>query len=206
MFTGLVEEVGEVVRIDDVGDSVRLTVRGPLVVDDAGHGDSISVSGVCLTVVDRGEGAFTADVMKQTLTVSTLAGLGEGSPVNLERAARVGDRLGGHIVQGHVDGTASVVEVEPGEAWRRVRLTLDDELSPLLVDKGSVTLDGVSLTVSAISEPHEQPGWFEVSLIPETLAATTLGGAVAGSRVNVETDVVARHVRRMLALGAGATS
>ena len=206
MFTGLVEELGSVVRLDEAGDSVRLTVRGPLAVGDAAHGDSISVSGVCLTVVDRDGDAFTADVMRQTLVMSTLGDLAPGSAVNLERAARVGDRLGGHIVQGHVDGTATVVETADGDAWRRVRFTLDDALSPLLVDKGSVTLDGVSLTVSAISEPGEARGWFEVSLIPETLAATTLGAAGAGDRVNVETDVVARHVRRMLALDAVAAA
>jgi len=202
MFTGLVEETGSVVALDDVGDSVRLTVRGPLAVEGAEHGDSISVSGVCLTVVASDDDSFTADVMKQTLDMSTLGDLRPGSPVNLERAARVGDRLGGHIVQGHVDGTATVVETEPGDAWRRVRLTLDDALSPLLVDKGSVTLDGVSLTISRISDPGEARGWFEVSLIPETLAATTLGALAAGDRVNVETDVVARHVRRMLSLDA----
>ncbi|MBP1241106.1 riboflavin synthase [Frigoribacterium sp. PvP120] len=204
MFTGLVEEKGRVVRLADAGDSVRLTVHGPLAVDGAGHGDSISVSGVCLTVVERDGESFTADVMKQTLVMSTLGDLAPGLPVNLERAARVGDRLGGHIVQGHVDGTATVLETEEGDAWRRVRLSLADDLSPLLVDKGSVTLDGVSLTVSGISEPGADEGWFEVSLIPETLAATTLGEKAAGDRVNVETDVLARHVRRMLALDATA--
>ncbi|MBD8658805.1 riboflavin synthase [Frigoribacterium sp. CFBP 8754] len=204
MFTGLVEEKGRVVRLADVGDSVRLTVHGPLAVDGAEHGDSISVSGVCLTVVERDGESFTADVMKQTLVMSTLGDLEPGLPVNLERAARVGDRLGGHIVQGHVDGTASVLETEEGDAWRRVRLSLADDLSPLLVDKGSVTLDGVSLTVSRISEPGADEGWFEVSLIPETLAATTLGDKAPGDRVNVETDVLARHVRRMLALDATA--
>ncbi|WP_423919171.1 riboflavin synthase [Frigoribacterium sp. 2-23] len=200
MFTGLVEELGRVDRLDDNGDSLRLTVHAPLAVADAEHGDSISVSGVCLTVVDRDTASFTADVMKQTLDMSTLGGAMVGTPVNLERAARVGDRLGGHIVQGHVDGTAAVLEVEDGDAWRRVRFSLSDDLAPLLVDKGSVTLDGVSLTVSAISEPGAEQGWFEVSLIPETLTATTLGQRVAGDRVNVETDVIARHVRRMLRL------
>ena len=204
MFTGLVEELGRVARVDDQGDSVRLTVHGPAVLTDAAHGDSISVSGVCLTVVEHDGESFTADVMKQTLVMSTLGDLEPGLPVNLERAARVGDRLGGHIVQGHVDGTASVLETEEGDAWRRVRLSLADDLSPLLVDKGSVTLDGVSLTVSGISEPGADEGWFEVSLIPETLAATTLGDKAPGDRVNVETDVLARHVRRMLALDATA--
>jgi riboflavin synthase len=199
MFTGLVEELGRVERVDDQGDSVRLTVHGPAVLTDAAHGDSISVSGVCLTVVAQQGDTFTADVMRQTLAMSTVGSFGAGTPVNLERAARVGDRLGGHIVQGHVDGTATVVEIEQGDAWRRVRFDLADDLAPLLVDKGSVTLDGVSLT---ISEPGEAPGWFEVSLIPETLAVTTLGGKAVDDRVNVETDVLARHVRRMLRLDA----
>jgi len=206
MFTGLVEERGQVVRLEPTGDSVRLTVRGPKVVADAEHGDSISVSGVCLTVVDRDGDAFTADVMAQSLRMSTLGALAPGAVVNLERAARVGDRLGGHVVQGHVDATTRVTEVEDGDAWRRVRLALPDELSPLLVDKGSVTLDGVSLTVSAISEAGSAEGWFEVSLIPETLAATTLGDRVPGDEVNVETDVLARHVLRMRAVDAAAAA
>ncbi|GAA0957699.1 riboflavin synthase [Frigoribacterium faeni] len=206
MFTGLVEELGRVVRIDDRGDSVRLTVHGPVAVADAAHGDSISVSGVCLTVVEHDAETFTADVMRQTLAMSTVGSFGAGTAVNLERAARVGDRLGGHIVQGHVDGTARVVEIEEGDAWRRVRFDLADDLAPLLVDKGSVTLDGVSLTVSAISEPGARPGWFEVSLIPETLAVTTLGDRLVGDAVNVETDVLARHVRRMLRLDEIAAS
>ncbi|WP_123505877.1 riboflavin synthase [Frondihabitans sp. PhB188] len=200
MFTGIIEELGRVVRIDDNGDSVRLTVHGPLAVDGVHHGDSIAVSGVCLTVVESTADSFTADVMRQTLVMSTTGDLEAGSSVNLERAARVGDRLGGHIVQGHVDGTATLVELEPGDAWRRLRFSLSDELSPLLVDKGSVTLEGVSLTVSAISDPGTPDAWFEVSLIPETLAATTLGNKAVGDRVNVETDVLARHVRRMLKL------
>ena len=206
MFTGLVEAKGTVVGLEPQGDSVRLTVRGPEVVGDAEHGDSISVSGVCLTVVEHDAETFTADVMAQTLRMSTLGGLEPGQPVNLERAARVGDRLGGHIVQGHVDATARVLEVEDGTAWRRVRFALPDDLSALLVDKGSVTLEGVSLTVSGISDPGAAEGWFEVSLIPETLAATTLGAKVPGDAVNVETDVLARHVLRMRAVDAAAAA
>lgn len=206
MFTGIIEELGRVTAIDDNGDSVRLTVQGPLVVSDVHHGDSISVSGVCLTVVESDAGSFTADVMKQTLVMSTIGTLEAGSPVNLERAARVGDRLGGHIVQGHVDATATLLEIHPGDAWRRLRFSLDPELSPLLVDKGSITLEGVSLTVSDISEAGADEGWFEVSLIPETLAATTLGGKEVSDTVNVETDVLARHVRRMLRIDEIATS
>jgi len=198
VFTGIIEELGRVDEIADNGDSVRLRVHGPLAVEGVHHGDSISVSGVCLTVVASDSASFTADVMKQTLIMSTIGDLGAGSPVNLERAARVGDRLGGHIVQGHVDGTATLLEVHPGDAWRRLRFSLSDELSPLLVDKGSVTLEGVSLTVSDISEAGQADGWFEVSLIPETLSATTLGLKKVGDSVNVETDVLARHVRRML--------
>jgi riboflavin synthase len=206
VFTGIIEELGRVTAIDDNGDSVRLTVQGPLVVSDVHHGDSISVSGVCLTVVESDADSFTADVMKQTLVMSTIGTLAPGSPVNLERAARVGDRLGGHIVQGHVDATAILLEIQPGDAWRRLRFSLDSELSPLLVDKGSITLEGVSLTVSDISEAGADEGWFEVSLIPETLEATTLGVKEVGDTVNVETDVLARHVRRMLRIDEIATS
>lgn len=199
MFTGLIEEVGEVVAIDPVGDSFRLTVRGPKVVSDAVHGDSISVSGVCLTVVDQTDDAFTADVMAQTLKMSALDELQPGSPVNLERAARVDSRLGGHIVQGHVDGTGTLLETRPGDAWKVLRFSLPSELAPLLVDKGSVTLSGVSLTISDLAPADAAEQWFEVSLIPETLAATTLGRLEPGARVNIETDIIARHVARMLA-------
>lgn len=199
MFTGLIEEVGKVVAIDPVGDSFRLTVRGPKVVSDAAHGDSISVSGVCLTVVEQTDDAFTADVMAQTLKMSALDELQPGSPVNLERAARVDSRLGGHIVQGHVDGTGTLLETRPGDAWKVLRFSLPNELAPLLVDKGSVTLSGVSLTISDIAPTDATEQWFEVSLIPETLAATTLGTLEPGARVNIETDIIARHVARMLA-------
>lgn len=206
MFTGIIEELGTVTAVDERGDSVALTVRGPLVVSDAQHGDSISVSGVCLTVVEQTPETFTAFVMKQTLDMSAHGSLRSGDRVNLERAASVGDRLGGHIVQGHIDGTATVLETDDGDGWRRVRFALTPELSPLVVDKGSIAIDGVSLTVSAVSPESTAPdaAWFEVSLIPETLAATTLGVRVPGDRVNIETDVLARHVRRMLRLDAAA--
>ncbi|WP_144720774.1 riboflavin synthase [Agrococcus jejuensis] len=200
MFTGLIEEIGEVVALDRDGDSARLTVRGPLAVSDATHGASIAVNGLCLTVVEQTADAFTADVMEVSLRMSQLGDLAVGSRVNLERAAQVGDRLGGHIVQGHVDGTATVLETEDGDAWRRVRLALDDDLAPYVARKGSITLQGVSLTVSGLSDEAETAQWLEVSLIPETLEATTLGALVPGDRVNVETDVVARHVARMLRL------
>lgn len=198
MFTGLIEEVGEIVAVEPVGDSLRLTVRGPKVTADAGHGDSIQVSGVCLTVIEQGPDTFTADVMAQSIRMSTLGDLRPGDRVNLERAARVDSRLGGHIVQGHVDGTATLLSSTPGDAWRVLRFGLSNELAPLLVDKGSVTLSGVSLTVSNISSDDATEHWFEVSLIPETLEATILGGLQPGDRVNVETDILARHVARML--------
>jgi riboflavin synthase len=201
MFTGIIEELGKVTRVEPHADVVRLTVRGPKVVDGVRHGDSIAVSGVCLTVVDADDVSFTADVMAQTLRMSTLDAVAEGRPVNLERAALVGDRLGGHIVQGHVDGTAEVLEVRPGEEWRVIRFSLPEALAPLVVDKGSISVDGVSLTVSALGD-EAGGSWFEVSLIPETLAATTLGRLEPGGRVNIETDVLARHVQRMLRLDA----
>lgn len=199
MFTGLVEEVGEIIAVEPTDNSVRLTVKGPKVVADAGHGDSICVSGVCLTVVDKTTENFTADVMGQTLAMSTLDEARIGTKVNLERAAELGSRLGGHIVQGHVDGTAEVIEVHPSGDWTVVRFAISRELAPLLVDKGSITVDGTSLTVSAVSPVSADQQWFEVSLIPETLIATTLGQRAIGDRVNIETDIVARHVERMLA-------
>ncbi|EYT64995.1 MULTISPECIES: riboflavin synthase [Curtobacterium] len=208
MFTGIIEELGTVTAVEQQGDSVALTVHGPVVVQDARHGDSIATSGVCLTVVEQTPETFTAFVMKQTLDMSAHGTLRVGDRLNLERAASVGDRLGGHIVQGHIDGTAAVLETSDGDGWRRVRFSLAPALSPLVVDKGSVALDGVSLTVSAVSpeDTHPDAAWFEVSLIPETLEATTLGLRVPGDRVNVETDVLARHVRRMLRLDAAAQS
>lgn len=199
MFTGIIEELGEITAVEHGEDAARVTVRGPLAVSDAKHGDSISVSGVCLTVIDKDAETFTADVMAETLAISTLDGVQPGRRVNLERAAQVGDRLGGHIVQGHIDGTATVLAITDGSAWRVVRLSLDPEHAPLVARKGSIAIDGVSLTVSAVGGGRED-GWFEVSLIPETLAATTLGDRVVGDRVNIETDILARHVERMLAL------
>ena len=202
MFTGIVEEIGEVTAVEPSGDGVRLTVRGPKAVSDAAHGDSISVSGVCLTVVGQGADWFTADVMKQTLDMSTLVGVAPGRPVNLERATAAHGRLGGHIVQGHIDGTGEVLEVRPGAQWQVLRISVPAELAPLVVDKGSIAVDGVSLTVSDASPAGPGEGWFEVSLIPETLAATTLGALRVGDRVNLETDVLARHVERLLAFRA----
>jgi len=193
MFTGLIEEVGEVLAWEPVGDSARITLRAPITAADAQHGASISVAGVCLTVVDQGPDWFTADVMAVSIAMSTLGERTPGDRVDLERAALVTDRLGGHIVQGHIDGTATVLAVTPGDAWRVVRFTLDPEHAPLVARKGSIAVDGVSLTVSDVADD-----WFEVSLIPETLAATTLGALVPGDRVNIETDILARHVARLM--------
>jgi riboflavin synthase len=199
MFTGIIEERGRVLGWETTPDGgARLTVSAPLAASDAAHGDSIAVSGVCLTVVAFGEGRFTADVMGQTLAVSAIADLQPGDDVNLERAAKVGDRLGGHIVQGHVDGTATVLQVRDEGSWRVLRFRLPDDLAPLVVDKGSIAVAGVSLTVSAVDR-DDAGHWFEVSLIPETLEATTLGAIGVDGRVNLETDVLARHVQRMLA-------
>ncbi|MEE2038573.1 riboflavin synthase [Nocardiopsis sp. CT-R113] len=205
MFTGIVEELGKVVSIEPAGttgESLLLTLRGPLVSADAGHGDSISVNGVCLTVVDRGDGTFTADVMKESLDRSSLGGLSVGSAVNLERAARVDSRLGGHIVQGHVDGTARLLSRNPGDNWDVLRFGLPAELSPYVVEKGSITVDGTSLTVSAVSAPGADEEFFEVSLIPETLRATTLGGLPTSATVNIEVDVVAKYVERIASVAA----
>src|SRR5690554_958471 len=191
--------MGEVLAWEPSADAARITVRGPLAVSDAKHGDSISVSGVCLTVIDQGDDWFTADVMAETIALSTLKSPQPGDRVNLERALRASDRLGGHIVQGHVDGTAEVLRVTDGEKWSVVRLNLDSALAPLVARKGSITLDGVSLTVSDVGDD-----WFEVSLIPETLSATTLGAKQVGDLVNVETDILARHVQRLVSIRGAA--
>jgi riboflavin synthase len=201
MFTGIIDEIGDVTAWERHGDSGRLTVRAPLAASDAKHGDSIAVDGVCLTVVDFGPDWFTADVMAISIAMSTLDEAAVGDRVDLERAMSLGDRLGGHIVQGHIDGTATVLAVTSGNAWRVLRFTLDPELAPLVVRKGSIALDGVSLTVSDAGDD-----WFEVSLIPETLTATTLGDRTPGDRVNVETDIVARHVQRLVHFGTGAAA
>lgn len=199
MFTGIIEEIGQIVGVAPSGDGVRLSVQAPTAVTDARHGDSISISGVCLTVVDQNPHGFTADVMRQTLDMSTLGGFVPGTSVNVERATVAGGRLGGHIVQGHIDGTGTVLNVIPGAQWRVIRIALPSHLAPLVVDKGSIAVDGVSLTVSSVSQPDAPAAWFEVSLIPETLQATTLGERAPGDRVNLETDILARHVERLLA-------
>lgn len=197
MFTGIVEELGEIVAKEDLADAARFTVRGPVVTSDAGHGDSIAVNGVCLTVVDVLDGeAFTADVMRETLVRSSLGALAVGSRVNLERAAAVNSRLGGHIVQGHIDTVGTVISRSPSENWTVVRISLPPGISRYVVEKGSITVDGVSLTVSALGgEPGAE--YFEISLIPTTLALTTLGSAEPGTRVNLEVDVIAKYVERL---------
>jgi riboflavin synthase len=197
VFTGIVEELGEVVAWADLSDAARITVRGPLVTSDAGAGDSIAVNGVCLTVVDVAAGSFTADVMKETLARSSLGRLTVGSPVNLERAVRVQDRLGGHLVQGHVDGTGEIVSVEPGAHWTVVTVSMPPELGRYVVEKGSITVDGISLTVSAVDHTE-----FQVSLIPTTQERTTHGRKAVGDAVNLEVDITAKYVEKLLAAGA----
>ncbi|MFJ6166330.1 riboflavin synthase [Micromonospora orduensis] len=194
MFTGIVEEMGEVVRVTaTAGDSALVAVRGPLVTSDARHGDSIAVNGVCLTVVDVADGVFTADVMGETLRRSALGTLRAGDPVNLERAAALGSRLGGHLVQGHVDGVGEVLSREPAEQWETVRFRLPAALARYVVEKGSITIDGVSLTVAEVGADE-----FAVGLIPTTLTLTTLGAKGVGDPVNLEVDVLAKYVERLL--------
>jgi riboflavin synthase len=197
VFTGIVEELGEVVAIENLGDAARFRLRGPLVTRHAGHGDSIAVNGVCLTVVDRDGDEFTADVMAETLHRSSLGALTAGSRVNLERPTALGGRLGGHLVQGHVDGTGTIMERSPSEHWELISVSLPAELSRYVVEKGSITVDGVSLTIVDAG-----PDSFSISLIPTTLALTTLGIKQAGDPVNLEVDVVAKYVERLLAAGA----
>ncbi|MEB3034783.1 riboflavin synthase [[Mycobacterium] nativiensis] len=197
MFTGIVEELGELISRDELVDAARLVIEGPTVTSDARHGDSIAVNGVCLTVVEvLPGGRFSADVMRETLDRSSLDKLQAGSRVNLERAAALGSRLGGHIVQGHVDGTGRVLARTPGQHWEVVRIGLPASLARYVVEKGSITVDGTSLTVSGLgSEPED---FFEVSLIPTTLELTTLGRAPVGTVVNLEVDVIAKYVERLL--------
>jgi riboflavin synthase len=193
VFTGIIEELGTVVAIDPLGDSARLSIRGATVTSDAAHGDSISVNGVCLTVVDNADGVFTADVMGESLDRSTLGALTAGSAVNLERAATMATRLGGHIVQGHVDGVGAVLSREAGDQWETVTFSLPPQLSRYVVEKGSITVDGISLTVMAVTDDT-----FSVGLIPTTLKLTTLGAKSAGERVNLEVDIMAKYVEKLL--------
>ncbi|MGW0854691.1 riboflavin synthase [Streptomyces sp. NPDC002690] len=193
MFTGIVEELGEVTAVEVLDDASRFRLRGPVVTEGAKHGDSIAVNGVCLTVVETGEHEFTADVMAETLKRSSLGALTAGSRVNLERPMALGGRLGGHIVQGHVDGTGHIVSRTPSENWEIVKVSLPAELTRYVVEKGSITVDGVSLTVVDAGADH-----FTISLIPTTLALTTLGLKQPGDPVNLEVDVIAKYVERLL--------
>jgi len=217
MFTGIVEEIGTVRAVERSAGSARLEVACSTVLDGTRRGDSISVNGVCLTATDLPEGGFTADLMGETLDRTALGELVEGSPVNLERALRADARLGGHLVQGHVDAVAEVVAIEPHREWTTLRISLPDAAAAYVVEKGSVTVEGTSLTVTAVSPlplplPLPRPsgesgesgvsGEFEVGLIPHTLAATTHGTRRVGDRVNLEVDVLAKYVERMLRAGA----
>lgn len=198
MFTGIVEELGRVEEIAHGEDSARLTIRGPVVTTDAAHGDSIAVNGVCLTVTTVEGDTFTVDVMAQTLALTGIGDLRPGDRVNLERAMAADGRFGGHIVQGHVDATATVVSRTPGDRWETVRFTLPPALARYLVPQGSITVDGVSLTVASLEDDT-----FTVSLIPTTLELTTLGLRQPQERVNLEVDVLAKYVERMLAARTG---
>ncbi len=193
MFTGIVEELGEIVAIERGAESAVLRVRGPLVTSDVTLGSSIAVNGVCLTVVEHDGQTFSVDVMAETLNRSSLGSLRAGALVNLERAMAASTRFGGHIVQGHVDGTAQILARLPGDRWEVVQFTLPEEVSRYVVEKGSITVDGVSLTVSAVTDDT-----FSVSLIPTTLELTTLGHKGVGDTVNLEVDVIAKYVERLL--------
>ena len=214
MFTGIVAELGEVAAIEDRGDAARLTIRGST--EGVSPGESIAVNGVCLTVTGIMDGTFTADVMGETLNLSSLGALTPGAPVNLERSLRLADRLGGHLMQGHVDATGTIVSRSPAAHWDQVRISLPAGISRYVVHKGSIAVDGISLTVSALGDsagsggddPPDPPravggAWFEVSLIPETLKRTTLGFRKPGEVVNLEVDVIAKYVERLLNREAG---
>ena len=193
MFTGIVEELGTVAAVEDQGDAIRLTVRAATALEGTRLGDSIAVNGCCLTVAATAGDTWTADVMQETLDKTSLAGVTPGDRVNLERAVTADQRLGGHLVQGHVDGVGTVVRRSPSEHWDVVEVSLPPELARYVVPKGSITVDGVSLTVVDVLD-----GAFTVSLIPETLSRTTLGTRQPGDRVNLETDVIARHVEKLM--------
>jgi riboflavin synthase len=193
VFTGIVEELGQVGQLQVLGDSARLTVAAERVTRGLGHGDSVAVNGVCLTVTDATDGSFTVDVMDVTLQRTGLGRLAPGAPVNLERAMPADGRFGGHVVQGHVDGTGEVLSRTPGERWELVRVSLPQDLARYVVDKGSITVDGVSLTVA-----ERDATSFTVSLIPTTVALTTLGARAPGELVNLEVDVIAKYVESLL--------
>ena len=195
MFTGIVAELGEVAGIEQRGGAARLTIRGST--DGVSPGESIAVNGVCLTVTGIMDGTFTADVMGETLDRSALGALTPGAPVNLERSVRLADRLGGHLMQGHVDATGTIISRSPADRWDQVRISLPASISRYVVHKGSIAVDGISLTVSALGPPGGDT-WFEVCLIPETLKRTTMGAAQPGETVNLEVDVIGKYVERLL--------
>jgi riboflavin synthase len=195
MFTGIVAELGEIAGIEQRGDAARLTIRGST--EDVSPGDSIAVNGVCLTVTGILDGTFTADVMGETLDRSSLGALTPGAPVNLEQSVRLADRLGGHLMQGHVDATGTIISRSPAEHWDQVRISLPASISRYVVHKGSIAVDGISLTVSALGPPGGET-WFEVCLIPETLKRTTMGARQPGAVVNLEVDVIAKYVERLM--------
>jgi riboflavin synthase len=199
VFTGIVEELGTVVTVTPLGDSARLAVRGPVVAAGAAHGDSVAVNGVCLTVVTVDGETFVADVMAETLRRSALGSLRTGDPVNLERAATLSSRLGGHLVQGHVDGVGTVTHREPGEHWEAVRFAVPATITRYVVEKGSIAVDGVSLTVMAVDDES-----VTVGLIPTTLSSTTLGVAGVGAAVNLEVDILAKYVEKLILAGGAA--
>ncbi|TEX52175.1 MAG: riboflavin synthase [Actinomycetales bacterium mxb001] len=202
MFTGIVEELGEVVDVVDLPDDARrVTIVAPIVLTDASLGDSIAVNGVCLTVAELGDRTFTADVMRETLQRSSLRDVAPGARVNLERPVTLATRLGGHLVQGHVDGTGTLLSRQPSDHWDVVCISLPDDLARYVVEKGSITVDGVSLTVAGVG--HDERGhWFSVSLIPTTLEVTNLGRREVGDVVNLEVDVIAKYVERLSEFGA----
>jgi riboflavin synthase len=202
VFTGIVEEVGTVVERRDSADAARLRIRATTVLEDVALGDSISVSGVCLTVTDVEDGIWGTDVMAETLRRSSLGAAVAGGRVNLERAVTPHTRLGGHMVQGHVDGVGTVLSRTPSDHWEVVRVALPPELARYVVEKGSIAVDGVSLTVSAVSPADDPAPWFEVSLIPTTLQETTLGERTPGNPVNLEVDVIAKYVERLVGAGS----
>jgi riboflavin synthase len=198
VFTGIVEEVGTLVVREDSSDAAVLRIRADRVLQDVALGDSIAVNGVCLTVTDVTDGVWSTDVMAETLSRSSLGSATAGAPVNLERAVTPHTRLGGHMMQGHVDGIGRIVGRVPGEHWEVVRIALPAALARYVVEKGSIAVDGVSLTVSAVSAADDPEPWFEVSLIPTTLRDTTLGSRAPGEPVNLEVDVIAKYVERLL--------
>ena len=199
MFTGIIQTRGTITDIAETSDdTLALTIRAPKVLTDVSRGDSIAIDGVCLTVTEFTAQTFTADVMVQTLNLTSLGTKTVGDEVNVEPAMAVTDRFGGHIVQGHVEAVGSVVEIEPDDKWTRMRISLPAQLAPYLIDQGSITVNGISLTVAKVSEPGAVEHYFDIFLIPETLQATTLGNAAVGTVVNLETDLLARHLARMI--------